>query len=710
MKPLLSWMNGIFIFLLISITHTHGQYFSLRVGDVRNTSYTQQGTIEDALLSIKPKGLYLEYGLYLTFSARDCGYKANDSLETVLRFRLPENAVIIDSWLWIGNDICKAAILDVWTASNIYENIVKRRRDPSLLTKNSSLDYTLRVFPMGGNETRKVKITYLVPIPENYGEARISIPYDILNTSRYKPFDLPLLIWENSNWTLNRIESTNFTPILSGLDSLWGSYKTTSVLPINGNYKNDYVVYNTSQKDPVSLGYYPDKSESYYQLSLLPGRFLEDIQSSKVLFLIDYDQVNSPTKEQVLAALKAEIKNNFSPDDSFNIFASHINPQPAFSNWQKCTPENIELAFQLVKDRLAAYSNLPGLINAGILHLNNHGGRGNIVLLNNSTQFNSYLAANSLLAEINQLNTAKYRFSIIDYSTANVYSYFNNRYFYNNEYLLQNLAYLFGGVYKSVRQGYTLEAALAETVPDALPQIQNFDVYVRVNQGITYGKYILSTKQTLPLNRSYKQMGLFRGNFPIVIEMSGELDKKIFNKSITIQESEAILLDSIAKTQWQARSLLALESQNVNGNLTSNIVYKSIEGRILSLYTAFLCLEDSSLYCNNCRDENAFPTADKELVSDSAFQLEIFPNPFVDQVRIELHWKNSNDAVPVKATITDISGRAVRHFEIKNTFKEGIRYFSWDGHSDSGAEVASGLYIVRIQTRSGSLCKKVIKS
>jgi len=40
----------------------------LRVGDPRNSWWTSQGTIEDASLTVRPKGLFLEYGLYLTFS------------------------------------------------------------------------------------------------------------------------------------------------------------------------------------------------------------------------------------------------------------------------------------------------------------------------------------------------------------------------------------------------------------------------------------------------------------------------------------------------------------------------------------------------------------------------------------------------------------------------------------------------------------------
>ncbi|MBL7828577.1 MAG: hypothetical protein JNJ57_18225, partial [Saprospiraceae bacterium] len=118
---------------------------SLRVGDPRFSWSTQQGTIEEAVLSIKPNGVYWEYGLYLTFSSRGTTYDANDSLEVVLKFELPANAIVHDSWLWINDDISKALILDKWTASTIYESIVNRRQDPSILTKTSATQYELKV-------------------------------------------------------------------------------------------------------------------------------------------------------------------------------------------------------------------------------------------------------------------------------------------------------------------------------------------------------------------------------------------------------------------------------------------------------------------------------------------------------------------------------------------------------------------------------------
>src|SRR5688572_17137389 len=115
-------------FTLLVATYNLYGYNQLRVGNPRVTSYTYQGTIEEASLSVRPKGLFMEYGLYLTFSSKGSAWtKSTDTLEVILNFDLPANAIVHDSWLWIGDSIMKAKIMDKWTAKTIYDSIVKRR-------------------------------------------------------------------------------------------------------------------------------------------------------------------------------------------------------------------------------------------------------------------------------------------------------------------------------------------------------------------------------------------------------------------------------------------------------------------------------------------------------------------------------------------------------------------------------------------------------
>ncbi|HSH20896.1 MAG TPA: VIT domain-containing protein, partial [Draconibacterium sp.] len=208
--------------LFFSLTNVFG-HFDLRVGDPRNSWQTSQGTIEEASLTVAPKGLFMEYGLYLTFSSKGTKWTdVRDTLEVTLDFSLPENAMITDSWLWFGKDTIKAVLLDRWTASSIYESIVNRRRDPSILFKQSATQYQLRVFPMAGNETRKVKITYLVPVTWNKTNIAANLPMPILKTSLTLPTTFNVYTWEGEQWKNPEIVGDQSLLIQDENDEIYG--------------------------------------------------------------------------------------------------------------------------------------------------------------------------------------------------------------------------------------------------------------------------------------------------------------------------------------------------------------------------------------------------------------------------------------------------------------------------------------------------------
>jgi Vault protein inter-alpha-trypsin domain len=172
----------------------------LRVQDPKSTWRYGQGTIEKAVLSVRPVGMYMEYGLYLTFSARGLGYTHSDTMEVQFQFELPPGSIMYDSWLWIGDTIIRGEIMDKWTAESIYEEIVNRRRDPSILYKRSDTQYELRIFPMLGDESRKVKLTYLVPAQWNAKNVMSLLPTNLLRTSKNTVTGLSVLSWPGGEW------------------------------------------------------------------------------------------------------------------------------------------------------------------------------------------------------------------------------------------------------------------------------------------------------------------------------------------------------------------------------------------------------------------------------------------------------------------------------------------------------------------------------
>lgn len=84
-----------------------------------------------------------------------------DSLETTVYFQQPDNTVLTDMYLWVGDAKVRAALQDRALASAQYEDIVKRRRDPALIETWGNGSYQLRIFPNESRKSRKIEIEFV---------------------------------------------------------------------------------------------------------------------------------------------------------------------------------------------------------------------------------------------------------------------------------------------------------------------------------------------------------------------------------------------------------------------------------------------------------------------------------------------------------------------------------------------------------------------
>lgn len=78
------------------------------------------------------------------------------------------------------------------------------------------------------------------------------------------------------------------------------------------------------------------------------------------------------------------------------------------------------------------------------------------------------------------------------------------------------------------------------------------------------------------------------------------------------------------------------------------------------------------------------------------FGLINYPNPFNAETRISF---NLDESGPVDLTIYDITGRAVRKLVHENR-PAGVNQLNWDGRSDNGSQLVSGIYFMRLAANS----------
>jgi PKD repeat protein len=88
----------------------------------------------------------------------------------------------------------------------------------------------------------------------------------------------------------------------------------------------------------------------------------------------------------------------------------------------------------------------------------------------------------------------------------------------------------------------------------------------------------------------------------------------------------------------------------------------------------------------------------------TAFQLRPNrPNPFTNTT-VLLYELPSTRSVTV--SVFDLGGRLVRILE-NGVRDAGLREISWDGRDEAGRSVASGVYVVRVESREGSAARKI---
>jgi len=688
------------LLLLISVELFGYNY--LTVSDPRNSWYTYQGTIEEASLSVRPKGIYLEYGLYLTFSARGTYFNTSqDTLEVVLNFDLPEGAIVNDSWLWVGNDIVRANILDKWSASAIYEGIVKRRRDPSILSKQSATQYELRVFPLVGNGTRKVKITYLMPAKWDKTNITADLPTEIVNTSMNKPPYLSLFAFIDNIFTTPDIVNDEQIQFTSETDTVFGDFKK-AFIDQSDFYRNLKIGYNNPMEKGLFFSKFQQRKQGFYQLAILPDAFLEAANIRKSAILVDYDISNTTiTTTELLNTIKMQMLKNLNEKDSFNLIFSNLSILRYSEKWVSASKTNIENAFNNLSNPLSTYSNLPALLGNGIDFIKKNSNDGKIILVSNSDSYGEYQIANKLINDLVALMNPKIQIHISDYQSLNFpYYYINNTYYTGNGYLYDNLSRITLGSYHRQADGFSVSETIDRSFRYMGGAITLFDLYTRMQSGFCHSRYNLTGDNNIAyLSEPLIQVGKFKGSFPFKVEISGEYNNEIFSEEFEIQENEALITDSISQIIWAGQYIRNLESGQQSNDIINEIIYNSLNDRVLSLYTSFLCLEDTAMICSNCQDETQLIGIDEiELIQDSII---VYPNPFAELLTIELTCTNPGENG--KLAIYNVTGTLIHQFDLSGLVS-GKNIFTWNSEN-----LISGIYLLMYQNEKTSKTLKLIK-
>ena len=688
----------------------------LNVANPRNPGLIRQGTIEEATYSVRPKGIYTEVGVYLTFSARGAQFFNGEQLEVYFNFTLPEGASITDSWLWVGEDIIQAILIDRQTATEIYEGIVNARQDPSLLVKHGEGTYELRVFPMFAGDTRRVKITYLVPTLWLSDQTLTSLPFDWLDTSLNPLEEAEILAWPGNGWEDPTLVDAPDLPFTEGEDAELGRFHQISLdQELRQSLRS--IAFDSPMENGMYMSTFESERGGWYQLAYMPSANLERSGQRRVMLLIDQDAAKTTLTSQTLIQRAREaLKNTLTADDSFNVIVSQLDVDPVSEDWLPAEPDIIDSVFDdILANTATLYTNLPVLMASGLSFIADQGNEGEIILVSSADALSDTGVADQLIADLQTIVNPLPPVHIADVANRNVAVTTDGAGFSEgNSYLYNQLSRLSGGTYLNVRSGQGYDTMLNDLLSNLGGAIQDPVMFTTSTSGFTFGQFSsLDGTDAVPVSRAITEVGNYLGNAPFSVETSGVYQGQPFTHKVDLNAPDIFKGDESLKAYWTGLQVQELERLEPNEDLIAEIRQYSYDARVLSLYTAYLALEpgvNGTEVCDTCRDETDVvnTSVEEELPAGIEIQVEAFPNPFQDRVTIRISFPEPTSLHDHTFAIYNVMGQRVKQFDIGADVTQLLE-LEWDGTNDAGEPVASGMYFFVMTSPSGRHTVKIVK-
>ena len=310
-------------------------------------NYSQKPAyIENVALIAEPHGGYVEQSLYFEYADHGA-FPGSKTVEIIHRFELPEGSVVNDMWLWIGDSVMQAVMMDTWTARHIYDSIVVMKRDPAFLSRVGN-QYELHVYPLESGKTRKVKMNFITPTKWSGINALAELPLKFLKASASTNMGINLLFRVRENvWDIPRVAEDPAGVFTDLKDTLGIHYKSRWV----GGIKL-LQTFNLAFGINFSGGTFFSNNvknidANYFQFGIVPWQAYNitggDTVGRQILTALDLSGVNNKNYNTLIPNLKSAIKAGLRQKDKFNIVVAGAgNIKKLSPSWSNYSAEGVD--------------------------------------------------------------------------------------------------------------------------------------------------------------------------------------------------------------------------------------------------------------------------------------------------------------------------------------------------------------------------------
>ncbi len=285
-------------------------------------------------------------------------------LEGVFYFPLPQDASISGFGMWIGQELVEADIVEKQRAREIYEQILRERRDPGLLEWSGGNLFKARVFPIEAHSEKRIKISYTQVLPMRGSAYRYSYSLQSEMLKLHPLRELQLDVKINSTLPLKSVACPTHTARIDQTkNSAHVEFAAQEYTPTR-----DFEVAVEADSKGADVVLVPHRrgEDGYFMLLLSPppgqgGAWQRDIlpdtpadPPQELLILADTSASMDPSQRAAQAEFIAALLTALRPTDTFNLAACDVDCDWVFD--KSVTPEANRIA--AARDFLGARDSL----------------------------------------------------------------------------------------------------------------------------------------------------------------------------------------------------------------------------------------------------------------------------------------------------------------------------------------------------------------
>ncbi|MCH7729574.1 MAG: hypothetical protein IH991_24315, partial [Planctomycetes bacterium] len=281
----------------------------------------------------------------------------NSRLEGVFYFPLPQDASISGFGMWIGDKLVEADVVEKQRAREIYETILRERRDPGLLEWTGGNLFKARVFPIFAHSEKRIKITYtqVLPLKANRYRYHYGLQSEMLQKHPLRELAIDVKI--NSVMPLKNVTSPTHTTRINRTEhSAQVEFSAQEYTPTRDF---EVVIELDSRQQDVVVIPHRRGEDGYFMMLLTPpgaeGKWQRDILPDgdplELLVLVDTSASLDFRKRKIQAIFLASLLSSLSPKDKFNVAGCDVESDWVFTKPKSANAKNIDAARQMIEDR-----------------------------------------------------------------------------------------------------------------------------------------------------------------------------------------------------------------------------------------------------------------------------------------------------------------------------------------------------------------------